>query len=1143
MKQSLHDKSKSRTSRLTVLTLAASLLAAAPAATALPTTYYTAQSKLNSDKWVKVKTSGEGIHEISYETLRQWGFSNPEKVNVYGYGATLLAPETFNVSTPDDIKMTYTLHEGDKIYFYSTGDVTAELTSETYATARRNYYSTDVFYLLSDRTPDADEIPSAAALYTSTTTVDAHLSLQYVEDELENPTLYGGVFFGKNLPDDGSPVDLCFETRDMGSGNTAYRTSSIRAGFAVMNSRSTKLRIQPPSDLTVSTNNETSAIYYFDAYGRYRTGSTYMSYTGNLTDGVHNFKANIYTENAHYTPSYAAMDYTWFIYPRLSRLNDDAQLSMFFPNVKAVQNFSIAGGSPTTRVFNISSLTNIRPHATSFDESTGTVTASFDRNYSANYTPAVCHIVAFDIDRPQKQVELVGEIANQNFHGMETPDMLIITVPELMGAAEELAELHRRFDGMDVVVADHHAIFNEFSSATPDIMGYRRLIKMFYDRDPQKFKYVIMYGTSIWDNRGIILPKSDRLLVYETLDPVYSGRRTWAFASDSYLGMLNDNYYPDNIINTKQDVAVGRIPVSNSTDGASYNRKVRKYLEDRPSVSVYNTVLLMSDDGDYNQHLDQSEEAAALLSSQHQPMTIVRAHNSIFPWDNTDAKNLRSIATATFNRGAGLFIYVGHGNETAFGREALWNRNYTGKTVYNTFPLGMWATCDPFAIDLDNDNHGQAALLKEDGGLVAVIAAGRTVYAASNRPLTNSVAQQYAVARPGATFGEIWLNARNNLLDQSTEAYPDDDRKNTMCYNLGGDPALRIASPMYGVAVTSMGGADPETAGDTDVEPLQPIEIEGCIVDSDNNIVTDFNGTVTIQLYDAPFTIETLVRSDKDTLENILLDQEMLASKTVEVTNGHFSATVVAPVPVHEGDLPNRMTFHADSDDGRHGDGILSSLYVRAPQEPDTELTGNAPVIQYMAVNGDGHPTDIVSHLESVRLTAAGSVDYTGLNNSSAIGAGCSLTIDGKPVDGVKEIIKTDRDNNWTLDIALPEVTQGAHTAVLTIADNAGRRTSQALTFACSAQTEITLAADATTVRDTVTFDISHDLGDIADASLVIEDRFGRAVLNRSDITFPCQINLADTDAPDGHYNAYVRIATDRGLGHSQRLPLTLFRK
>ena len=53
---------------------------------ALPIDTYATESALKDGHWVKISVSETGMHLISNSNLQKWGFSDPSKVHVYGYG-------------------------------------------------------------------------------------------------------------------------------------------------------------------------------------------------------------------------------------------------------------------------------------------------------------------------------------------------------------------------------------------------------------------------------------------------------------------------------------------------------------------------------------------------------------------------------------------------------------------------------------------------------------------------------------------------------------------------------------------------------------------------------------------------------------------------------------------------------------------------------------------------------------------------------------------------------------------------------------------------------------------------------------------------------------------------------------------------
>ena len=1110
----------------TVLTLNAASVQA------LPTSHYSTESKLNSGNWVKVKTSGEGIHQISYGQLREWGFPNPEKVNVYGYGATLLANDVFSESYPDDVKLTYSLHKNENLYFYSTGDVSTTVESPSKLTAQRNYYSQEVFYLLSDRQPEADEIPSIFPINTtgSLFTYDAHLSALYCDEELQNPTMIGAYFLAHDITTE-NPVDMPVTVKNMGSGNTSWKNATFVVGYGALSKTATSVPVKIPSCISSSKVDilYQPALYSYEQYAKYKLGTTTLTINQTIPDGTHAFSA--FSPGGALT--FLATDYYWLIYPRLNRMDEESSLSMYFTDLPETgTNFSVSGQS-SVHVIDVTDITHVHELELLYDATSNTHVGTIDN--SAQNTS--CHLVAFDTGKEQLKVEYVEAVDNQNFHGWSTPAMLIITTAELEPAAEQLAEIHRHYDNMDVKVVRHDLLFNEFSSATPDVMAYRRFIKMLYDREPSKLQYVIVYGPSYWDNRAITVEKKDRILVYETPNPLYSSFETKAFGSDSYLGMLNDAFKPERIRYAVQNIAVGRIPVADLTQGYAINRKIAKYIETPSRTTVYNTALVMSDDGDSNSHLLQAEEVAASLCEKRSAMTAVRAHNAIYRWDTGDAKDLRSVAVSALNRGTGLFVYVGHGTEDNFGAENLWSRNLAKTTSYKYLPICMLATCTSFGFDRGKDNIGESMLFTEDGGALCLIASGRTVYGALNHILALNTVKAYTEATSNTTFGQLWLDSRNYLIDSGT--YSEDYQINTLTYNLGGDPALRFGVPTYSVKLTDLDGIDISQLTDTlAIEPLRPFSIEGNIVDSDGKIASDFNGSVTIQLYDVPYTVPTLMRSS-DSIVDITLDHDLLASKTVSAEGGCFKTTFTTPLPVHEKGI-NRLTLHADSDNGLHGDGMYGNLSVAASQTDNSDSPALPPTIDFMAVS-DNSSQDNTFLLGDVYFSASGSSGSAGINQSAAIGAGSTLVIDGTSrVDGIKDLLSTDNDT-WTLNMALPELTDGHHTATLSISDNAGNRVAQTVSFLYLNQGIVSLSIDKNVVNDSVTFNISHDMDGVENCRLVIEDIFGNTVFNSTDAVFPLSVDFTKTDMPNGYYKAYVKVSTSNGLGASSPIEFIFY--
>lgn len=1135
MKKNLHFIIM-KPARKAVCVAIAAVAALSFTASALSPDYYASMSKLNDGKWVKVKTTGEGIHQISYETLRGWGFSNPEKVNVYGCGATVFADANFNASLPDDITLSYTHHEEDKIYFYSTGMTTVTLSGATTVEAKENYYSADVFYLLSDRPVSKDEILAPVEFTAKGEPLDRHLSVSYTKENQQNPSDNGGAYMlGRTIERNGE-VEIIVTVTDMATGGThSWNKASLNVGFGALNyGSSTALPVRAPSGVTVGSTDysSASACDSDDGYARYTLGSTKLNFTYNIPDGTYRFQA----QHPNQYQRFLATDYNWFVYPRANNLRKFPQLCMYFYNMTEGENISLKAPA-TTRLMNVSNPLKQYMYNSVFDEETTAHLASLTHpaGTSGELTEK---IVAFDVASQLPEVEYIGEVENQNFHGCSTPDMVILTTADLMEAALDLARIHREHDNKEVLVVQHDKLFNEFSGGTPDLMAYRRFLKMLYDRDSSKLKHIILYGRSHWDNRGLISLKKDRLFVYETTNPVYSGWVTTNFATDAILGMLNDNFSVSSVHKSTQQVAVGRIPASSVVTGLALNRKIESYLNYPHQTGNYEKILVISDDGDRNLHLNQAEGVISNMQGIRNSLSVVKAHNSIMEWDNKDAKDLRRLSTNTLKEGPGLYIYVGHGNHEAFGAEALWNRNYVDKTDYDRAPFGVLATCYVFNIDSDATTIGCDMIEKDNGGMMALIGTGREVFSSYNSQFLDAVASEYAKADSETTVGEIWLRARNSIVSSGGIALS----LNTTNYNLGGDPSLKVYAPDYKVEISELSVAEGAT-----VRSLESHRVRGRIVNKNGRLIDDFSGAITLQVYDAPYEVPVLIRDQSSDLpKNVKLEQDIIMSKTVEVTNGYFDAEFALPVPMHESELMNKMTFYADAADGRRADGMINRFAVKAetvaPSDDDESLGAMPEIALFRAeqdIDGSGTLTG------SVRLVANGTVGPKGMNMADGLNAGSSILIDGMTrLSNVRGHIRMAPDNSWSLVMDAGELTAGYHSAKLTIADNAGRSAVSVIGFNVGEDANFSLTADRETVRDLVTFDVENALDDAKSQVLVIEDRHGKQIFYGENISFPYTMDMSKIDnLPNGHFNAYVKMTGASGNASSQRLPLTFVRR
>lgn len=115
-----------------------------------PADRYAAHSVLASGRWVKIRVATTGVHELTAALIRQAGFSNPEKVKVYGYGGNLRKEvlDGDDITAHDDLREVPTCTVGGRRLFYALGPVSYD--NGRRSARVRNPYSDYGYYFLTE---------------------------------------------------------------------------------------------------------------------------------------------------------------------------------------------------------------------------------------------------------------------------------------------------------------------------------------------------------------------------------------------------------------------------------------------------------------------------------------------------------------------------------------------------------------------------------------------------------------------------------------------------------------------------------------------------------------------------------------------------------------------------------------------------------------------------------------------------------------------------------------------------------------------------------------------------------------------------------------------------------------------------------
>lgn len=1136
---------------LKLISLLLVVACAAQLAVALPTSYYASGSLLSSGKWVKVKVSTTGMQEISFDKLRELGFSDPSKVAVYGYSGIELSSYEFSTSMPDDLPAVPVASYGDKLVFYGVAsEVPAEYFRDTYIPTRylvkllRNLNNDCSYYFLTDSRPRLEVTNSNATAVESLTAVEKAHGLVWKNFTDRQPGGLGAYLFGENIAEAGTvtyPVYMpgydpeASEAPSMSYG-VAVKAASGRFDFSVDGAPSRYVSLQ-------GYGNDPGHLAY-----RYGSSSSYFDGMTKTSDDIYNVTVDPRNSGAPLTE--ASLDYYAFSYPRNTDVSVQPQQLLSFPSLQSGQPVKLLNATSDTKVWEVSPSVSPRELTVKSIGDDGSLGFVIDRKIAMSVVASGLQAIAFDPTRELCQVEVVGEVAPQNYHGMDVPQMLVVASEKTYDQALELARLHEEKTGVEVTVVPFLEICNEFASGLPHPMAIRRLVKMLYDRNPAKLQAVLLFARAFSDNTGNTATETREdfeatyIPMFQCDDTSGCGEQPKAYSTDAIYGMLSDNFVYDysvelgHFLRYPLDIKVGRIPAANAGEAASYLLKARKYIETQTDKPVYNRAIMLADWGDENLHLQEALSMQDLVA-ELSPATMLDMYlQSVYNPFGGSNESLRRRIQQQLQRGVGLWFFLGHSLTcTVIGTNMLWS-NANDKEVYNENPpFAVFGTCQTMVLDSPASSLQVDMLFNENGGMIAGVGSTRPSYAQYNVYVCDMMARGYYSQKPGATLGDVYRDGRNlyvnspETIHTGLTGHPN-VAVNTMCYNFAGDPMLPLRVPQNKIEVRSFNSAP--VGGAIEVNPLEKQQIEGVVLNASGEVDTSFSGELTMSVYDGRHTVTTASTADaSNPVVSVDLDEDLLQEVTMVVNQGRFSGEFEFAVPAYSGQ-GNRVNLYAvTSDLSRSATGLLEGLSIA--QDVPAGISAEAPVISSMYAADEEYAANDYLPSDFMLYATVDAGDMGLIGSSDRLGGGVSVTLDNsKKLTGVDGYFKMAADGSATLAYPVSGLADGTHQLMLRVVNVAGVSAERSVTV------NVVNVADAKTVvgdaiaRQEAVIDIEHQLADAPVGRLVVLDAAGRTVFSKENVEFPYSWNLTDndgSDVADGLYSARVYFKAGRRHG------------
>ncbi|MBQ8968165.1 MAG: type IX secretion system sortase PorU [Bacteroidaceae bacterium] len=1052
----------------------------------LPAERYVHNSVLAQGRWVKICITQDGMYRLTRSALSKMGFSNPDNVRLYGYGGYRL-PEVIDPDNEYDDLQEVPLYKADPDTWLFWGNGLVYWNGNTRVF---NPYATKAYYFLTEAdTPSQIE------------TVDGSTNLTGGYDSFTDHVLYEKDEYawfhgGRHL----------YENVDYATSNThTYRLSTVNSmgqellTIAFTASASTATQLSPQvngNELELMTMSKLSSYIYATQAVRTSDVSSMSNgseWTVKLTSTVGN-------------P--ARLDYLALHYARQLKPHDG--YVAFSQNTSGPSQFNITGSGLQLMCIGEPGRAACLVQGTQDGDVYRAIVEDASRRY-----------VAFDPTFSFPQPTVVGEIENQNLHRLDSLDMVIIvpTSNVLAEQAERLAEAHREYDGLRVVVVRADQVYNEFSSGTPDATAYRRLMKMLYDRAEDEGnlpRYLLLFGDCAWDNRMLSTAwrknNPDNYLLCFQSENSFSD--TQSYVMEDYFGLLDDGEGA-RLTDDKVDIGVGRFPVISAAEAKVVVDKTINHLSNAYAGSWKNIISVMGDDGDNNEHLEMADDVAERIIRDNPEMEVRKvmwdAYTRVSTLSGNTYPAVTQLIQEQMDEGALAINYTGHGAYYCLSHEQVLKLSDFARYKGSRLPLWITAACDVTPFDGLNDNIGETAMLNEGGAAVAFYGTARTVYADRNLQMnrwfmhyllaTDSLGRRYRV-------GDAIRLAKNYLIDGKLET---SHRENKLHYALLGDPALTFGAPLNRVVLDSINGVAVDSAADMQLQAGQRVHMSGHIVGADGDSLRSFSGILTARVYD---NLETVVcKNNADAKKGpftFTSRNNVLFNGQDSVADGRFSLDFVVPLDINYSNEAGRAVFYAvNNEHTMEANGYNESFTVG-------DITST--------VDSDEEGPQIYAYLNTEDFENGGTVnstpffvallkDESGINYSgSGLGHDLLLTIDDNVnTTYVLNDYYTSEFGDFTqgaVGYSIPELPEGPHRLKFRAWDVLNNTNSATLDFVVDADLNPTLLGISATQNPAVSgtnFLINYSLpGTDCDLLLEVFDFAGQRMWSHS-----CVVNTA----------------------------------
>ncbi len=865
------------------------------------TTADVTKSVLSSGTWFKIGVIKTGFCKIDNAFITSMGLSpanvNPASIRIFGNGGNMLS-ERNSVDRPADLRENAiqvnangdgSFDAGESVVFYAVGPTgwVKDSVNQRFTHTKNIYSDTAYYFITFDQSIGSGlRVPSQANAPAGNVTVNSFNYYDVHDVDEVNPGGIGKTWFGEQFYTQLNTNTQTFNF-DMGTS-----VSSIYASFYL----GCTSRVAG-SYFGISVNGASVGQTPFNVatVGDQAMAPAYSSLTIPLN-----------AQTASITLRFNPIDASSVGFLNYIELNARRNLvitsdQMSFRDWQSVgagkkATYQLQGANGNTQVWDVTDPQLPVAMAGSLSGNTYTFTqdAEMLHEFAAMNTG--------NLNTPK----FIGTVANQNLHGSEQVDGIIVTNPIFLDQANRLADYHRQHDKLRIIVATTTQVYNEFSSGGQDIAAIRDFARMFYKRAgtdiSQMPRYLVLFGGASYDYKNRLANNSNFVPVFESQESSYV---LDAYSSDDFYGFLDNNEsIEDHTQLNTLDIGIGRLPARSVDDANVMVDKAISYTDPATFGPWRIASTIVTDNADAaGDHMDDGEFMAATITADTKNLyNHQKVHVDAIPNVSTPAGERCPNANAAINdnvryKGTLIVNYNGHGNPQVWAEERILTQDdYTRWNNKYMLPFMVTATCDFGQFDHPQFvSSAEQLVLRRNGGAIVLLTTTQAVFASFNRMLNT----QYLEAQFTRNAADEWNRFGDANRIGKNKTFSVEDNAGVLAnfhkFALLGDPMITPAFPLHKIVIDSVTDGLTGEIADT-VKALGMYSISGTVHDyHDSHLLTDFNGMLSVSFFDKARVINTI----KGTGATFKAQDNLVHRGRVSVSGGRFRLTFIAPKDIN----------------------------------------------------------------------------------------------------------------------------------------------------------------------------------------------------------------------------------------------------